>query len=197
VLPAWIERKIENGILGFKIDTRYDKDIWLSFIVSYVGIIVTILALVITIKYNNKVIRNSFEIQRIKQQCDNEKTIAEQILKLITLDKYEIAEKRGRDMDYIGRLKFDITQIKSIMQGKKECEFYKEIRMLIDDYDRVLHNFKPFSDNGPCFTEIEQKVINKIDELIESHNKELFSLLNKYCSEIEGDMKKQIEKIVK
>lgn len=71
VLPLGVEFLIKNGILGLKFpETIFTQDQWFAFWGSYLGSIITVIVLFITIRYNKIESQKMFLDYKIEQKYD-------------------------------------------------------------------------------------------------------------------------------
>lgn len=128
-----------------------DNDVWFSFIGSYVGGIITVVVLFITIRYNNRSNRLEYERRKIKDNYAKEKADLDYVIDLLTLHKIRFSEESmGMQnlKDFFHELQTVSIMIKYANRDSEEREsFYSflssncilygvSIEALIDQYTR-------------------------------------------------------------
>lgn len=193
VAPIFVSLAI-NSIDEMNNSSNFSKDTWLSFIGSYIGAIVTAIVLFITIQYNKKLIDKRIEEQKFKQNVDNEKDIVNKIIDLVLLEKYEYINDRGRDFFFYDRLKYDISQIKSIIKNRPDTEFYDLVYTIINKYESLI----------PDFTEPYQKTLmligasaDAIEMVVKSSESDLYDARDEYFKKLNENMAQEIRNVYK
>ena len=131
--------------------SSFENDVWFSFIGSYVGGIITVVVLFITIRYNNRSNRLEYERRKIKDNYAKEKADLDYVIDLLTLHKIRFSEESmGMQnlKDFFHELQTVSIMIKYANRDSEEREsFYSflssncilygvSIEALIDQYTR-------------------------------------------------------------
>lgn len=147
-----------NEFFTISFNTNMSKDAWLSFWASYIGGIFTIIALVLTVLYNQTMIRKQQKINKLENEFVNKIEFATKVKDVVLLIKYK---NNFNLMDYkvLIILQFDVSilteQINdiindSIVNTDEHC-FYSEIdaviKKLLEHFEELEQKLKPLHNN--------------------------------------------------
>lgn len=121
LLPLLVEKIVVDGIGIVLFTTQFENELWFSFWGSYLGAIITIVVLFITIQYNKKETNNRLKEYYIDRKYD---LVVEQIDKLYNF----ILLKETDDTHNVYGIRLNAKMYQLMVQKCKdvtgECKFY-------------------------------------------------------------------------
>ena len=120
LLPLLVEKIVVDGIGIVLFTTQFENDLWFSFWGSYLGAIITVLVLFITIRYNKKETNNRLKEYDIDRKYD---LVLEQVDKLYNFILLKETDENLRGYKGLNKYKHKNTSVKkdnwkrSIMQN--------------------------------------------------------------------------------
>lgn len=84
---------VENMLVHGPSISRFENDVWFSFIGSYSGGIITVVVLFATIRYNNRSNKLEYERRKIKDIYAKEKADLDNIIDLLILHKISFSDE--------------------------------------------------------------------------------------------------------
>lgn len=121
LLPLLVEKIIVDGIGIVLFTTQFENELWFSFWGSYLGAIITVIVLFITIQYNKKDTNNRLKEYEIDRKYD---LVLEQVDKLYNF--ILLKETDDTHSVYGIRLNAKMYQlmVQKCMDATGECKFY-------------------------------------------------------------------------
>lgn len=199
VLPLGIEKLILNGVFGYTFpNTNFSNEQWFAFWGSYLGSIITVIVLFVTIKYNksetrkmlkdyelemqyNRLLKNIEEIHNYINLCDSSGEPIEQtniiyMLKILEKRYFELMNECEISNDYI--CEEYIVLVKQIFY-----EYLLEAKKVPKNFDDVQ-----ISDASEIYIEATKKIISIKHKYVQQEP----LLYDKTVSEVErSKMKKK------
>ena len=174
--PLILEWIMLNGIFGFFIDTTFDKSVWFSFWGSYVGAVITIGVLIITIRYNQLETEKRLREYEIDRKYDLLLADVSKMYNFITLqnlDSVHVVYKIRVEALLFLEMARDAVDL---FADDEDCEFLKLFLEVLDKYINetiVFNGVKLTNENRADYIASYEDAAKKITKIMHANKNDL------------------------
>ena len=179
VFPLWVEKLIRGGIFGYDFpNSIFNNEQWFAFWGSYLGSIITVIVLFVTIRYNKRETENTIKDYELETQCNRLLKNLEEIHNYINL-----CEPSGEEIENPSIIYHFKILCKKYYELMNECEtscdgVCKEYICLIK---KILYEHLMEIENVP--KRLDNIKIEDAAEIYKDATKKMFSIKHKYIQQ--------------
>lgn len=198
LLPLAMEYFVVNGFLGITFSfTEFGNEEWFSFWGSYIGTVVTVIVLWITIRYNRSETDKRLKEYDIDRVCDTLIEKVETIYSFIVL-------KDIPDTMILYKIKIDAGLLLSLIEKSSrelkdsECQFFLTCTQVLKEYLDCTNEFegvKLTNDNIAGYAEQYKAGVKKVNSIMHSRRSQIDEEYIKIKDVIEDKRKEEKKRL--